>query len=159
MVLPYALAVLAGLLGAPARTRAELVVDKLNKKIDNFTLRDADGRAVSLYDLKDKQAIVIVFLSFECPVSNSYAPALAELAHSYGERQVAFLAVNSSDDGDANQLAKRAAEFKMPSRYSRTSTSGLPTPSRPTPCRQLSFSIITSCFATVAGSTMAMLPA
>ena len=34
VALPYALAVLAGLLGARARAGAELVVDKLNKKIE-----------------------------------------------------------------------------------------------------------------------------
>ncbi len=114
VVFPYVLALLAGLLDAPARADRELVVDKLNKKIDNFTLPDAAGRDVSLYDLKDKKVVVIVFLSFDCPVSNSYAPSLAELARSYGARQVAFLAVNSSDDGDSAQLAKRAAEFKLP---------------------------------------------
>src|SRR5262249_36984736 len=88
--------------------------DKINLKIDNFTLRDASGKPTALHDLKDKKAVVVVFLSFDCPVSNSYAPALAELAKTYGPQGVAFLAVNSSDEGDAAHLARQAAEFKIP---------------------------------------------
>jgi peroxiredoxin len=105
---------LIALAGASARADDDLVLDKLNKKIDNFTLKSADGKPVSLHGLKGKKSVVVVFLSFECPVSTSYAPSLAELAKTYGEKQVAFLAVNSVDDGDATQLAKQAAEYKLP---------------------------------------------
>lgn len=91
-----------------------MVVDKLNKRIDNITLKDTSGKPRSLYELKDKKAIVVVFLSFECPVSTSYSSVLAELAKTYRDKQVAFLAVNSNDDGDAAQLAKQAAEYKLP---------------------------------------------
>src|SRR5690348_8553699 len=115
-LLPRSLLSLAliALAGASARADEDLVVDKLNKKIENITLKDADGKPVSLHALKGKKAVVVVFLSFECPVSTSYAPILAELATSYGKKQVAFLAINSSDEGDAAQLAKQAAEYKLP---------------------------------------------
>jgi thiol-disulfide isomerase/thioredoxin len=106
--------VLVALAGASVHADTDLTVDKLNKKIDNVTLPDAKGKPRSLYDLKDKKAIVVVFLSFECPVSTSYAPILAELAKTYQDKQVAFVAVNSSDDGDAAHLAKQAAEYKLP---------------------------------------------
>ena len=108
------LTVLIVLIGASLRADSDVVVDKLNKKIDNITLKDAAGKPRSLYDLKDKKAVVVVFLSFECPVSTSYSSVLAELAKTYRDKQVAFVAVNSSDDGDAAQLAKQAAEYKMP---------------------------------------------
>jgi peroxiredoxin/cytochrome c553 len=99
--------------GESLRADSDVVADKLNKKIDNITLKNAAGKPWSLYDLKDKKAIVVVFLSFDCPVSTSYAPALAELAKTYRDKQVAFLAVNSSDDGDAAHIAKQAAEYKL----------------------------------------------
>jgi peroxiredoxin len=101
-------------IGASVQASSEVIVDKLNKKIDNITLHDAAGKARSLYDLKGKKAIVVVFLSFECPVSTSYSSVLAELAKTYRDKQVAFVAVDSSDDGDAVHLAKQAAEFKLP---------------------------------------------
>jgi peroxiredoxin len=88
--------------------------NKINKKIDNFTLKDAKGQPMALYDFKDKKAIVVVFLSFDCPVSNSYAPILAELAKTYTPQEVAFLAVNSSDEGDVIHFAKQASEYNLP---------------------------------------------
>src|ERR1051325_4354813 len=106
-------AVVVGLLAGVVRAD-EATVDKLNKKIDNFTLTDAQGKTFSLYDLKDRKAVVVVFLSFECPVSNSYAPVLAELAKSYGGRKVAFVGVDSSDEGGAAQGARQAAAVKIP---------------------------------------------
>jgi len=101
-------------LAAGARAADEPNTDKLNKPIDNFTLTDARGKAVGLRDFKDPKAVVVVFLSFECPVSTSYATALADLHKTYADKGVHFLAVNSSEDLDADALAKKAAEYKIP---------------------------------------------
>src|SRR4051794_23205176 len=101
-----------------APTRADIPekpdVDKLNKKIDDFSLKTGDGKTWPLSDLKGKKAVVVVFLSFDCPVSNSYAPTLAALHKSYSDRGVSFVAVNASDDLTAAELAKQAGEFKLP---------------------------------------------
>jgi peroxiredoxin len=104
----------AVLLAAAAGVRADSPVntDKLNKKIDSFTLSDLRGKNVALADYKDRKAIAIVFLSFECPVSNSYAPVLNELVKTYESRGVAFLAIACGDETAAN-LAKQAEEFKL----------------------------------------------
>src|SRR5450755_764612 len=90
----------AFILGA-AHAGGEKPANKLDAKIDDFQLKGADGKPMALYDLKDKKAVVVVFLSFECPVSTSYAPALAEMAKGYAEKGVAFLGVDDSDEGDA----------------------------------------------------------
>src|SRR5262252_1290119 len=66
------------------------------------------GKTISLYDLKDKKAIVIVFLSFECPVSASYSQPLANMATEYGKHGVAFLGVTTNDEESAAQVAKLA---------------------------------------------------
>ncbi len=105
------LAVVFPAVAAPEETGP---TEKLNKKIDNVALKDEAGRPVSLVERKGKQATVVVFLSFECPVSNSYAPALAELAKQYGDKGVAFLGIHSGEDADPAALAKQAAEFKLP---------------------------------------------
>src|SRR5216683_4726001 len=104
----------AGVFSNTARTETPPSNDKINKKIDNFSLKESNGKPRALYDFKDKKATVVVFLSFDCPVSNSYAPVLAELSSAYEAKGVSFLAVNSSDDGDAAQFAKQAAEYKIP---------------------------------------------
>ncbi len=85
----------------------------LNKKIDNFHFADAAGKSPALYDLKDKKAVVIVFLSFECPVSTSYSQHLAELHRTYGNRGVAFVGV-CPNESDPAVVAKQAKEYAIP---------------------------------------------
>src|SRR5262249_36821744 len=65
-----------------------------------------------LHDLKDRDAVVVVFLSFDCPVSRGYTANLAELAKTYGERKVAFLGVCPGDE-ELAALAKHAEEFAL----------------------------------------------
>jgi hypothetical protein len=107
-----ALVLAAALLPGPARADETTGV-RLNKKIDNVAFKDA-GKTVALHDLKDRKAIVVAFLSFDCPVSNGYLPVLAELHKEYAGKGVAFLGVCSGDDIDAATLARRVAEFKVP---------------------------------------------
>src|SRR5262245_7388768 len=79
------------------------------EKID-LRLTGLDGKAVAVP--KDRAAVVAVFLSFECPVSNSYVTALNELARVYGPRGVAFVGILPTAD-DAAALAKQAGEFNL----------------------------------------------
>src|SRR5262249_12196984 len=113
LVLPALLAAFA--LHSPSAGRADdaTAVDKLNKKLA-FSLADAAGKPWSLASLKDNKAVVVVFLSFDCPVSNSYAPTLIELYKTYADKGVAFVAINASDDLTAAELARQAGEFKLP---------------------------------------------
>src|SRR5690349_20418029 len=74
---------LAPALAAGAAPPVAAPPERLNKKLDNLAFSGAGGRAVALADLRGKEATVVVFLSFDCPVSNGYAPVLAGLAKSY----------------------------------------------------------------------------
>jgi peroxiredoxin len=110
------LAVAAALLVPSGRPRADAPanVEKVNKKIDPFSLKDGAGKRVGLADYKDKKLVVVVFLSFDCPVSASYSPLLAELAGTYAGKGVAFLGVNSSDEDSGAEIARKARDFKIP---------------------------------------------
>ncbi|MBL8794453.1 MAG: redoxin domain-containing protein [Planctomycetia bacterium] len=92
---------------------ADAPVAKTGHKIDDFALKDAAGKDVSLYGLKDRKAVVVVFLSFDCPNSTNYSPTLIQLHQDYAARGVAFLGICPCDD-DAAQVAKHAAEYKLP---------------------------------------------
>ncbi len=81
----------------------------LGAKIDNVKLTRLDGKSLALYDLKAR-AIVVVFLRFDCPVSNSYMAELNELARTY--KDAAFLGVCPCRDEPAD-LAKQAQEFQL----------------------------------------------
>ena len=87
--------------------------DRLNKTVDNVTFTDAAGKASTLKDYAGKTATVVVSLSFDCPVSNSYASTLASLHKKYSEKGVGFVAFVPTAD-DAAKVAKKSAEFKYP---------------------------------------------
>ncbi len=112
-----ALAAILALVAADGLTRGESPASetaaKLGRKIGNVTFTQADGKKTSLHDLKDKEAVVVVFLSFECPNCTGYAPVLAEMAKKYGDRKVAFLGVCCGEDETPETVAKHAEEFKL----------------------------------------------
>ena len=89
------------------------VTDKLNKTIENVSFTGTDGKAVALKDLQGKRGTVVVFLSFDCPVSNSYATTLTEMHKAYSEKGIGFVGVAPTDELPAT-VAKAATEFKLP---------------------------------------------
>src|SRR5579859_3145860 len=110
-----ALVCLAGLVllnSSPADLSPATV--NLGKKIADVTFKDAAGKTFSLYDFKDKKAIVIVFLSFECPVSTSYSQPLANMAKEFGKHGVAFLGLTTNEDDTAAEVAKLAKRYGIP---------------------------------------------
>jgi peroxiredoxin len=96
------------------RADSPMDVDKLNKKIDPFTLTDSAGKPVSGPAWSGKKVAVVVFLSFDCPVSNSYSSTLAALYKSYSGMDVAFLGIAAGDELTNVELAKKSAEYKIP---------------------------------------------
>jgi peroxiredoxin len=105
-------ALVAGLLNGAAWA-TDLGAAKLGQKIADVTLADRAGKKVALYDLQGKKAIVVVFLSFECPISTSYSPLLADLAKRYAEQGATFVGVCASDGETAESVSKQGAEFKL----------------------------------------------
>lgn len=100
--------VIAPLARADAPSRA-----KLGTKIPNLTFTDASGKRLALHDLKDQKAIALVFLSFECPVSNDYCQPLADMQREYGKHSVAFIGLTVNEDETQAQVAKQAKEFNL----------------------------------------------
>src|SRR5262245_27670501 len=84
----------------------------LGRKFDRVELTDLDSKTTRLDALQGKQATVVIFLSFECPVSNSYTTLLGELAKTYSPRGVSFVAVCPTDDS-VEQIRKRIDEYKL----------------------------------------------
>ncbi len=91
----------------------EVVTTRLGEKIANLAFTDAAGKTVHLHDLKDKKAIVIVFLSFECPVSKNYMQPLTDLAAEMEKKGVAVLGLTVNQDETAAEVARQAAEYRV----------------------------------------------
>src|SRR6516165_7558530 len=74
---------------------------KALQRINGFTLKDTQGKSVSLHDLRNKKAVVVVFIGVECPLVNQYVNRLRELHEEFSEKGVQFLAINSNSQDSA----------------------------------------------------------
>jgi peroxiredoxin len=83
---------------------------QIGRAIDNFSLRGPGGKPFHLHDLKDKKAIVIVFLSFDCPISNSYTTLLSDLARS--SEAIALVGVCPTGESSA-EVERQARERRL----------------------------------------------
>jgi peroxiredoxin len=64
--------------------------------VDNFKLKDYNGKEHSLSDYKDSKAIVIMFIATECPVSNAYNGRMENLYNFYKNKGVTLIGINSN---------------------------------------------------------------
>lgn len=80
------------------------------KSAPGLSLPGPDGKPVAVAAVKGGAAVV-VFLSFDCPVSNSYATQLSELARDYAGRGVKVYGVVPGEE--SADVSKKAAEFKL----------------------------------------------
>ncbi len=84
---------------------------EIGKAPADLNLVTIDGQKATLHGYKGK-TVVVVFLSFECPVSTSYVSVLNELADGFKEKKVVFLAAAPTQD-EASAIVKQAKEFKL----------------------------------------------
>ncbi len=111
LLVPLLLAAVA--CDAPARaTAAEPPVGAVGATVRPFTVRQPDGGTVTLPEhYKGSKAVVVVFVSFDCPIAKSYLAPLGELSKAYADKSVAVVGV-CPEEGPA-EVKKRAAEFKL----------------------------------------------
>lgn len=85
-------------------------------KIENFTLKDYNGEEHSLTDFKDSEAIVLMFIATQCPVSNAYNERMVELYNDFSDKNVSFVGINSNKQEDVAEIKKHSAEhnFQFP---------------------------------------------
>lgn len=58
-----------------------------------FTLRDAEGAAHSAREWSGAHAVVLFFVTTDCPLANGYAPEMNRIEQAYAPRGVLFYAV------------------------------------------------------------------
>lgn len=83
------------------------------KKAENFSLKDFNGKIHSLTDYKNSKAIVLIFVSTQCPVSNAYNERMAKLYESYKSKNVAFLGINSNKAEQIEEIKKHSSENNL----------------------------------------------
>lgn len=98
---------------SPVLSQSEPSRAMLGEKMPNLTFKDEMGKSHRLYELENKKAIAIVFLSFECPVSNSYMAPLNEMAEEFGKFGVTIWGLTTNEDDTPAQIAKSAKPFNL----------------------------------------------
>jgi peroxiredoxin/mono/diheme cytochrome c family protein len=102
-------AIFLATLGTPAIAADSL----LDKPAPDFRLADSAGHPLGLADLKDAQAVVVVFVGTECPLARQYAPRLNKLAAEYADKQVRFVGIDSNLQDTPDEIAAYVREHDI----------------------------------------------
>src|SRR5271157_1143492 len=76
-----------------------------------FSFADTDGRTHTAAEWSGKRAVVLFFVSTDCPLSNSYVPELNRIEQAYAPRGVAFYAVQGDATVAANVVRRHVKDF------------------------------------------------
>jgi peroxiredoxin len=78
-----------------ARTPSTML--PLGTKAPDFSLVNVDGRTVSLADVADAPALLVIFMCNHCPFVKHLAAGIAMFADEYQKKSVAIIGINSND--------------------------------------------------------------
>ncbi len=81
--------------------------------VENFKLKNVDGKMVSLSDYSDAKAYVIVFTCNHCPYAKFYEDRIIQMANDFRQQGVVLIAINPNDpelvpEDDYSQMVARA---------------------------------------------------
>jgi peroxiredoxin len=75
----------------------------------DFQLTTIDGKAFSLSSAaRAHKAVVVMFISTQCPYSNAYNDRMKDMANAYASRGVQFVGINSNKTEGAAEVASHA---------------------------------------------------
>ena len=84
-----------------------------DEHVSDFSLADTAGKQHAIAELRHCKAVVLFFVSTECPASNGYAPVMQQLASRYAARGVTVYGVHTDPDVTAEQAAAHAKEYGL----------------------------------------------
>ena len=89
---------------------------KIGGPVGGISFRDVSGRSYSSSEIRGRSALVLVFLSTQCPVSKSYVSRLQALEKEYAGRGVLIVGVNSNYEESRSAVLRQARErgFSFP---------------------------------------------
>ena len=76
-----------------------------------FTLRDTWGTVHTATEWAQAKATVVLFVTIDCPIGNSYVPELNRIHETYASRGVTMWAVQADPGVPDASVAKYAADF------------------------------------------------
>jgi len=80
--------------------------------IPQFQLRDTRGGVHTPAEWANQKAILLFFITTDCPVGNSYVPEMNRLREAYAARGVAFYAVQADPTVADDVVARYASDYR-----------------------------------------------
>jgi peroxiredoxin len=81
----------------------------VGQSVPDFKLSAHDGSEHALAQYKSSKAVVLIFVSTRCPVSNAYNERMVALAAEYQPRGVQFLGINANKAETPEEMGKHAS--------------------------------------------------
>jgi peroxiredoxin len=77
----------------------------------DFSLRDTEGVAHTPKEWVQAHAIVLFFVTTDCPLANGYAPEMNRIAQAYAPKGVLFYAVQGDSTVPDEEVRRHAREY------------------------------------------------
>ena len=78
------------------------------------TIFDLAGHTLDPFAAADFKAIVFVFISTDCPISNRYAPEIRRVEEEFARSGVRFWLVYADADTSSETIRKHIKEYRLP---------------------------------------------
>jgi Peroxiredoxin len=90
---------------------------KVGDKVDNFSLKNVNGKTVSLNDYSKKEGVIVIFTCNHCPYAKAYEQRIIDLDKKYAKQGFPVIAINPNDptdypDDSFENMVKRSKEMK-----------------------------------------------
>ena len=72
---------------------------KIGDEVKDFSLKNVDGKMVSLKDYKDAKGFIVVFTCNHCPFAQAYEQRIMDLDKKFREKGYPVIAINPNDPG------------------------------------------------------------
>jgi peroxiredoxin len=82
-------------------------------KVENFKLKDYNGKEHQLSDFKNSKAIVLIFVATQCPVSNDYNTRMEAVYNDYKDKEITFLGINSNKQESIEEIKQHAKDKNL----------------------------------------------
>lgn len=83
--------------------------------VEDFRLKDTQGKEQSFNSLKGEKGAIVVFLSIQCPVVKAYDERINAIAADYKAKGINFIGINSNSTEVLDEVKSHAAEkYKFP---------------------------------------------
>jgi peroxiredoxin len=87
------------------------VIAAAGRQMPDFALTDTGGHLHARAEWKGKRAIVLLFVTTDCPLSNGYVPEMNRIDSAYEPRGVAFYAVQGDATVPLEAVREHVKEF------------------------------------------------